>query len=312
MGDPYKQNGLFDQCKRRDLAGRGGALNLGRAKIVLIYAFLGLNICLGYHLFWPNVGKYTQTAVTAADLQQAQIYLAENNYFLETEVSRSAQQGAFLTVMPAQQLLTEVVSLYQNDAVILEVNGTTYYRTSGRELIVHPSGLIQLEFLPGLFAAEQSYSLEDRDLSRLVQPLLQEHFVLPEQARFDYVERALRDRLVLHFYQQLDGIPLFAGYLKVFLERDRIVGVELYWLDLLEGPREGEMEVISATDALIKLVEELGPSSQPRDIVKAELGYFSREYNAEMWEIPPVWRILMGDGTAYYVNAFTGNLETDL
>lgn len=287
-------------------------MNLGRAKIVLIYAFLSLNLFLGYHLFWPNVGKFMQTAVTAADLQQAQSYLAANNYHLITEVSRSARQSAFLTVTPAQQLLEEVIALYYNEALILKENGMTYYRISGRELTVHPSGLIQLDFQPGLFTAEQSSALEDREIARLVQQLLRDHFILPEQARFDYIEKDREGRLVVHFYQELSGIPLFAGYLKVFMEWDQIVSVELYWLDLMEWPREGEMEVIPATDALIKLVEELGPSSQPRDIIKAELGYFSREYNAEMWEVPPVWRILMEDGSVYYVNAFTGNLEADL
>jgi regulatory protein YycI of two-component signal transduction system YycFG len=287
-------------------------VNLGRAKTVLIYAFLGLNLFLGYHLFWPNLGKFMQTAVTAADLQQAQSYLAANNYYLVAEVSRSVQQSAFLTVTPAQQLLEEVVALYYNEALIQKENGLTYYRTSGRELIVHPSGLIQLEFQPGLFTAEQSLTLEDREISRLVQQQLRDHFILPEQARFDYIEKDREGRLVLHFYQELSGVPVFAGYLKVFIERDRLIGLELYWLELMEWPREGEIEVIPATDALIKLVDDLGPSSQPRDIIKVELGYFSRDYNAEMWEVPPVWRILMEDGSVYYVNAFTGNLEADL
>jgi regulatory protein YycI of two-component signal transduction system YycFG len=287
-------------------------VNLGRAKTVLIYAFLGLNIFLGYHLYWPTVGKFTQTAVTAADLQQAQNYLAENNYFLMTEVSRSTQQSAFLTVKPAQQILEDVIALYYNETAALEENGITYYRASGRELTVHPSGLIQVEFQPGLLVIEQSTSMEDRELSRLVQQQLKENFILPDQARFDYIKRDLKGSMVLHFYQESGGIPLFAGYLKVFMERDRVVSIELYWLEIMEWPREGEMEVIPATDALIKLVEELGPSLQPREIVKAELGYFSREYYAEMWEVPPVWRIVMADGSAYYVNAFTGNLEADL
>ena len=287
-------------------------MNLGRAKSVLIYAFLGLNLFLGYHLFWPNIGTFMQTAVTAADLQQAQNYLAANNYYLTTEVSRSAQQSAFLTVTPAQKLLEEVIALFPHDEGTLEENGIIYYRTSGRELSVHPSGLVQLKFQPGLFAAEHSSDLEDREISRLVQQLLQDHFILPEHARFDYIEKETEGRLTVHFYQELSDIPLFAGYLKVTFVQDHIMNVELYWLDLMEWPREGEMEVIPATDALIKLVEELGPSSQPRDIIKAELGFFSREYNAEKWEVPPVWRILMEDGMVYYVNAFTGNLEADL
>ncbi|NLA26320.1 MAG: hypothetical protein GX878_02885, partial [Firmicutes bacterium] len=45
--------------------------------------------------------------------------------------------------------------------------------------------------------------------------------------------------------------------------------------------------------------------------VKAELGFYSRDYDAEEWEVPPVWRFLFEDGEISYINAFTGNLELE-
>jgi len=73
-----------------------------------------------------------------------------------------------------------------------------------------------------------------------------------------------------------------------------------------------ETEVISPTEALTNLVKELGPSDEPRQIIQVNLGYFSGEYDAEKWEMPPVWRVVLDDEQYYYVNAFTGNLEQDI
>ncbi len=289
-------------------------MNLGKAKTILIIAFLGLNLFLGYHLYWPYLGQLTKTVVPAAELQQALAYLAANNYNLNTDIGRNIQKSTFLTVTPAQQGPEGIRDLFNQAVSSTSENGLTVYRGPGRVMTVHPGGQIQVEFQPGLFVAEQGHTLEERELSRLVQHQLREKFFLPEQLRFDYIEKARADerRLTLHFYRDIDGMPLFACYFKVFLEQDFITALEIYWLDPLEQPREGEMEVIPATDALIKLVDELGPAMPPRTITKVDLGYFSREYNAEKWEVPPVWRILMEDNSVYYINAFTGNLEADL
>ncbi len=69
------------------------------------------------------------------------------------------------------------------------------------------------------------------------------------------------------------------------------------------------MEVISAAEAVCRVVREIGPSLQPRRIVQVSLGFYSQEYNAERWEVPPVWRIMLDRGETYYINALTGNRE---
>lgn len=284
-------------------------MNLGRAKTALIYAFLGLNIFLSYHLLLPFMHRFNQTAVSSADYEKTRSYLEQNNYLLEADINRSVQLSTFLTVAPSQQIRDEVKSLFSGASVVSAENETAVYRLADRELTVRPEGLLRIDFQPGLFLKTQSAALEDQELSRLAQQLLGENMVVPEEARYDYIKRELDGRITIHNYQDLGGTPLYAGYMNVFMEGDRLVGVELYWLELIDWPKEGEIEVIPATEALIRLVEELGPSPNPRQIMKVDLGYYSREYNAEKWEIPPVWRILLGDGGVYYINAFTGNLE---
>ncbi|MCJ7806794.1 MAG: two-component system regulatory protein YycI, partial [Clostridia bacterium] len=115
----------------------------------------------------------------------------------------------------------------------------------------------------------------------------------------------------LYYYQVFDNMPIFAGQLKVIIESDNIKAVEIYWLKLIERGPVREMEVISATEALTNLVKGLGPNSEPRMINRIDLGYFSGVYDAEKWEIPPVWRVVLDGQDCYYINAFTGNLEQD-
>jgi regulatory protein YycI of two-component signal transduction system YycFG len=286
-------------------------VNLGRAKTALIYAFLGLNIFLSYHLLLPFMDRFNQVAVSSADYENARSYLEQNNYILEAEIIRSAQVSTFLTVAPAQQIRDELRSLFSGASVVSEENKTSVYRLTDRELTVRPEGPLRIDFKPGLFLEAQSETPEDQELSGLVLQLLGENMVVPDEVRYNYIKREQDGRKIIHYYQDIGGTPLYAGYMNVFIEGDRIVSVELYWLELIDWPQEGEIEVIPATEALIRLVEELGPSPNPRQIIKVDLGYYSREYNAEKWEIPPVWRILLGDGGVYYINAFTGNLEAD-
>lgn len=119
--------------------------------------------------------------------------------------------------------------------------------------------------------------------------------------------------LIIHYYQVYDNKPLFSGYLTVFVSANRIEAVELYLLDpsVQAEDQDQEMVVIPVTEALHALAEGLEKSPRRRRIIKAELGYFSLEYDAEKWEVPPVWRFLTDDNTAFYVNAFTGILEMD-
>ena len=61
--------------------------------------------------------------------------------------------------------------------------------------------------------------------------------------------------------------------------------------------------------ALLRFLERYEGSETGESIVDFSLGYYTREYDAQRWEIPPVWRIRLNNGEIYYINAFTGNPE---
>jgi len=287
-------------------------LNLGRAKLILIIAFAGLNIFLGYQLFWPDFGRLANVAVTSEELEATERMLEDNNYILDASFDRSPQTSDFLTVSPDQNFRQKL--LYQfikSGAAVEETDDATYYRLDEKTAVVHLSGLIQVFYNKGVFLAEDSVNLEENELKSQVEEYLQDNALMPEELMFDYLEKNEDDFILLNYYQALDKTPIFAGQLKVVIESDHIKAIEVYSLQPVERVLHREMEVISPTEALSNLVTELGASTDKRVIKKIDLGYFSGEYDAEKWDIPPVWRIVLDGYQKYYINAFTGNLEKD-
>ena len=287
-------------------------MNLGRAKSILIIAFIGLNLFLGYHLFWPDFGRLTSVAVTAEEMRITEAILKNNNYFLEASLDRAIQTSDFLTVSSTSDIQMQIMGrLIEKGALVQEFEGALVYITTGETTVFNSSGLTQILYDPGIFIAEDSINLELSELKNLVEQFINEKELMPEGIVFDYLEKTEAGDMILYYYQVLDNMPIFAGQLKVIIESDNIKAVEIYWLKLIERGPVREMEVISATEALTNLVKGLGPNSEPRMINRIDLGYFSGEYDAEKWEIPPVWRVVLDGQDCYYINAFTGNLEQD-
>ena len=287
-------------------------MNLGRAKAILIIAFIGLNLFLGYHLFWPDFGRLTSVAVTAEEMRITEAILKNNNYFLEASLDRAIQTSDFLTVSSTSDIQMQIMGrLIEKGALVQEFEGASIYITTGETTVFNSSGLTQILYDPGIFLAEDSINLELSELKSLVEQFINEKELMPEGIVFDYLEKTEAGSMILYYYQVLDNMPIFAGQLKVIIESDNIKAVEIYWLKLIERGPVREMEVISATEALTNLVKGLGPNSEPRMINRIDLGYFSGEYDAEKWEIPPVWRVVLDGQDCYYINAFTGNLEQD-
>jgi regulatory protein YycI of two-component signal transduction system YycFG len=288
-------------------------MNLGRAKLILIIAFFGLNLFLGYQLFWPDFGRLTRVAVTTEELRIAEGMLNKNNYFLAASLDRSVQTIDFLAVSPSAEFQMLIRELYTTEETLVnETEEAVLYSIPGELAVINSSGLIQVIYTPGVPLRAGFAELELREKSNVIEAFLNERMIFPKNAVFNLLEATAGGQVIFHFYQVVDEIPVYAGQLRVFVNAEQIEAVEIYWLEPVERVPARETEVISPTEALTNLVKELGPSDEPRQIIQVNLGYFSGEYDAEKWEMPPVWRVVLDDEQYYYVNAFTGNLEQDI
>ncbi len=287
-------------------------MNLERAKMILIIAFAGLNLFLAYHLFWPDFGRLTRVAISADDLRTLEQLLNESNYYLNSNLDRSVRTGNFITVSTALDFQRKVLLRFlQEGAEFSHSEQATFYRKEEKTAIIQSTGLIRVMYTPPMKIIENGASFEQREVRAQVESFLTEQQLKPPGAVYNTLTIDDDGDYVLDYYQEIDGLAVYAGHLKVKLTGDRLKSVDIYWLSPVEREPAQEMEVINAAEALSNLVRALGPSEEPQYITNMTLGYFSGEYDAEKWEIPPVWRIIMQSGKIYYINAFTGNLERD-
>lgn len=287
-------------------------MNLGRAKLILIIAFAGLNLFLGYQLFWPDFGRLTRVAVSVEELQSMEKMLIDNNYELEASINRSFQTRDFVTVSPSlavQRLI--LLRFLREGARIFQGDGVNYYYIDGETAEIHRSGLIRILYNPAKHLGNDLYTMEQRELRSLIDQFLVANQLNLEGLTFDYLEKTDPASLTAVYYQVINDDPVFTGQLKVLTTEDQIRMVEIYWLETVERFPAKEIQVISAVEALGNLVFEIGPASESAVVSRVELGYYSGEYEAEKWEMPPVWRIIVDD-QPYYINAFTGNLEKEV
>ncbi|MDW7739219.1 MAG: two-component system regulatory protein YycI [Bacillota bacterium] len=288
-------------------------MNLGRAKLILIVAFTGLNLFMSYHLFWPDFGRLTRVAVTVEDQRIAEVFLNHNNYFLDTAINRAVQTSDFLTVTPDQNVQRILLARFiEGGAEIDFSDNVTYCKLDDEQVAIHPNGFIQTIFIPSAIITEHDITaIEERELLSLVESFLKSKDLYPQGIQYDYIEVKDDKEYIIHYYQLIDNTAVYASQLKVFITNGQVSSVETFWLDLEERFPFREIEVISALEALTNMVHEIGASAEPRTIKQINLGFFSVEYDAEKWEIPPVWRIVLDNNKRFYINAFTGNLEQD-
>ena len=285
-------------------------MNLGRAKVMLIIAFAGLNIFLAYHLFWPAFGKMTRVAVSTEDLLNLELFLEENNYRLLTGLERSTQTADFLTVSTSKVFQrTLILKMLEEGAELSHTEDGTFCNCNGRSIMIQPTGLIRVVYKPPEMIEQASGEQERLEESKAVEQFLADRYPGLSGLTYDYTATGDAADHVLNYYQVIGEKPVFAGSIKVYLKEGSVQAAEIYWLDEVAGSQSKEMEVISAAEAIKSMVRGLGPAGTEQLITEVKLGHFSVEYDAEKWEIPPVWRIVLQNDQIYYINAFTGNFE---
>ncbi len=286
-------------------------MNISRAKTILIFAFLGLNLFFCYHLFGGEFRKLLWMAVSPGELRHVESRLEEYGYILDTKVDRVIRKSAFLTVTPSREVELTLRKHFQAaTAPIIEPGGERLYEGVGARIVIFPEGLARVEFMPQVKLLEDAVPAEEEEITSAFEHFLRDKGFVPEAARFDFTTGG-GDRNILHYVQIFQGRPLYSGYLNAIMENNTLKAIEIHWLEPETSYLEREMAVIPVTEALMRLIEVQGPSPMIRRIVKAELGFYSRDYDAEEWEVPPVWRFLFENGEISYINAFTGNLELE-
>ncbi len=293
-------------------------MELSRAKTVLIVAFLMLNLFLFYHLWQEEVdGIFAfgqeeeffqlETALDAANLEMA-VSLPRGGIrigHLVVEPWKIQRNEAVLPIWDAFgfeadssfEALDEQRSVSEERVII------SRYSMNDYKLIIQNEGIITLSSS----STESVNEIVTLDETEKAAASFIASIPFMKDFELDYIQQS-EEWMVFNYRQLFHDFPLYAGHLQLFMSGLNPSGFNLYRLEPA-GFAEQEREVIPPSTALMRFLEVYSHGGRKNTIVDFSLGYYSQEYDAERWEIPPVWRIRLSNGEVYYINAFTGHLE---
>lgn len=280
-----------------------------RARAILIAAFAVVNAMLAYALWGPK-GDLNAGEVTArSQLVQLRARLDERGIVLPGGVSLPKTPG------PMRLLRVEFRLNPTNPDPAVEpfvgaVNASelrSRYDAATRETVLEPVRREERSLL----------DLSDRLLLRqAAEDFLRKHGLFPADVQLSGI--FLReDGAMVEFVPTYGGLPVFSGYLRVYLSPRGVERVVHHWVEPV-GFKEGAAKAVRpAAEALLRLAGHLETGGQVRTVVDVRLGYYSGPSvtapaagEVSAWETVPVWRITLDNGQVYYVNAFNGELES--
>lgn len=290
-------------------------MDLSKAKTILIVAFLGLNIFLGYR-FWIRQPAAVSGISYMEELEHVKTDLADANLHLEAALPRHVQRSSLLTVRPAGDAGITVGLLLGEREIKKEEsgNGDRVLSTEKGKLSIYRSGLVT--FVQA--ACEDSGDaqimdgepLNEERALEMADVFLKDKGLNLGNIYLDYIKQMPQEETwVVYYVQRYHGMPVYASYLSLVVGKGGVEAFELFWLESLGFQEGSETGVISVATALRRFLEEVGVQEKRQIITEVSFGFYSREYDAEKWDMPAVWRIRISEQKTYYINAFTGSLE---
>ncbi|GIO32825.1 MULTISPECIES: two-component system regulatory protein YycI [Paenibacillus] len=253
-------------------------MDWGRAKNVLIYAFLLLNLVLGYQL-WIDMREQADTSLDFASLSEStQKVMKEKSIQLLCQIPSMTPQ------------LPKITYQYANGESV------------GRRVTLEGHIESQLIF-------------KERDLVNALKPSIpdianyqydaqaSEYMTKSELERVK--EAGAAGRFVMHALVDRKW-PLFNDQLELYYSEQRIISYRQSPIEITAADDEEQQKMMPASNALKTLVERHIPAgSAIKDI---QLGYYGQVYNSESQVAAPSWRFTLENGEMYYVQGISGDV----
>lgn len=240
-------------------------MDWGRAKNVLIYAFLGLNLLLCYQL-WIDLRDQASASLDFTSLS------AETQAVMEQKGIR-----VLCPIPAATPQLPDIT-----------------YHYSGEEQQAAP---VQLKEPIDSKLFYSSFS----ELSKLLEGQITDI----ANYRFDSQESEV-GKFVLH--------PLVDKKWALFRVRLELINIDqkivaYRWPQIKIGTSDSSedvQKVLPASQALSSLIEKYFPEDSV--VKEIELGYYGELFNSESQVASPMWRFMLENGNAYYVDAVSADI----
>lgn len=292
-------------------------MDWGRAKNILLIAFLSLNLFLGYRLH-QELSRYPAAAgtgqVSAEDLAKTEEHLLSLGLRLETPIPREIVALPLLRVrlLPSNHRhMAQYLFAGLKGVEIIRPAGTEgeiLYLRGGEELRAYGNGILSYR---NPHPPPASSPPKERVQEWLEDFIAQQRGFGQELGLGEVRELIPEEKYFIRLEQTYQGRPLVGSAgVEVLLTAG---GIEFFWQRPLEplGPAGQEKTIIPATEALLRLaaLHQGSGTGSPTPVGEITLGYYNKLYDAQEWEAVPVWAICTGGDQWHYINAFTGELE---
>ncbi|MFC5406674.1 two-component system regulatory protein YycI [Cohnella soli] len=244
-----------------------------RAKSVLIVSFLALNIVLGYQL-WTEWRERLNTAVDWTSLPP------------ET-----------LQVMKEKNIQVDDNARIPTDTPNMRQLTYTFKQRGGGDALEDRKPISPAPETRVIFSEEQF--------------ALALGGVIPDLADYSYDQQGSKEGVYFVFNRKEGLWPMFDIRLKLYYSDQKIKGFTQDIVTVKPASGAKEQQVLSATKALAKVIEQNLPSGSV--IKEIKLGYHGEIFDdAEAQVTEPSWRVLLENSDeVYYVNAISAEVTTE-
>ena len=300
-------------------------MNLGRAKSILILTFLALNLFLFYQLWQGQwYGGFTSFR-REEEITRMELALENAGLSLQVNLPKGTLPMAYMLVEPwlfdPYALINEIwgiiedpqtplpsITIINNEGSGMDVESekpSTDFSFGDDHLRLSQNGLAVIRLEIGGRAEKSGRENIDEYLREIRESVGKLSFY--QGFISDYIVQE-ENEIISYSIQEYENYPLYTRYPSILFTDHEAIMMQFYRLDII-GFGEQKREIIPSTTALLRFLERYEGTDAPAGITGFTLGYYAHEYDAERWEIPPVWRIRLSSGEIYYINAFTGNPE---
>ena len=299
-------------------------MDISRAKTVLIYTFLILNVFLIYQILLDEGRGNTSLFGRIEEMSRLESALQEVDLFLEAPLPKGGARLAHMVVEPWRFKPEEIIchrygALSNEENAPIEGPGQinifksnieeshAVYYFGEFELLVSKEGAVIFKRIRDE-KLKEAFHLEE--MEQVAQEFCGKVSFL-NNFIYDYSQKNEEKAMSINFIQNYEEFPLYTGYLHFLIDGEALTKLHFYRLEPI-GFAEQKREIIPPSTALLRFIETYDTDAEIREkteIVEFSLGFYSQQYDAERWEIPPVWRIRLDNDEIYYINAFTGILE---
>lgn len=271
-------------------------MDWNKSNIVLIVAFLIINIFLLFSILYKDNGK---DATEEIFHQQLYEMLSDKGINIKTEVPKGYTKVPFLELEYEEILLTEnMVKLFLPDFDGEFYENVFIYSTDKERLTKIGNNKLVYEKID---VNEVIKIKNSDDNKKIINDFCRNHKVV--MTGFMEETYFIKDGFEIYEFKQMyEGFSIDNSYRKFIIKDNEIVKFEMQTVD--DIIKKAEVDVVDPYEALIRLITE--SENYNKEIIDMKACYYNSTSNIDTtldyFDSDLVWKVIFSDGSYFYLD----------